>query len=162
MPIELPIHWIVILNVLGWPIIQLGLAYAWTRLPAERLNPPAPLPFEDRGRFYERGFAIRRWKDLLPDGANWLSGGFAKANLQQRSPEYIRRFIVETWRGELCHWCALAFVPLFFLWNPWWGNAIIIVYVIAANLPCILVQRYNRARMHALTKLSAPAEHGEG
>ena len=147
MPIELPMHWIAILNVLGWPTIQLGLAWGWTRLPAEWLHPPTALPFEHQGRFYQRSFNVRRWNDLLPDGASWLSGGFAKASLQERDPEYIRRFIVETWRGELCHWCALAFVPLFFLWNPWWGDAIILFYAVSANLPCILVQRYNRARM---------------
>ena len=158
MPLDLPIHWIVALNVLLWPTIQLGLALAWTRLPAEWLKPPTSLAFEEQGRFYQRAFNIRRWKDLLPDGASWLGGGFAKANLKQRSPEYIQRFIVETWRGELCHWCAFAFVPLFFLWNPWWGNAIIIFYVIAANLPCILVQRYNRARMQLLTMRGVPGE----
>ena len=161
MLLDLSIPWIVTLNALGWPIIQLGLAWGWTRLPAEYLKPPAPLAFEAKGRFYERGFAIRRWKDKLPDGASWLSGGFAKANLQQRSPEYVRRFIVETWRGELCHWCALAFVPLFFLWNPWWGNLIIILYAVTANLPCILVQRYNRARMQILTMRDGPGEREE-
>lgn len=147
MSIDLPIGWIVALNVLGWPVIQLGLAWGWTRLPAGCLKPPAPLAFERRGRFYERAFAIRRWKNKLPDGASWIGGGFAKARLQQRDHNYLQRFVVETWRGELCHWCALAFVPLFFLWNPWWGNLIIILYAVAANLPCILVQRYNRARM---------------
>jgi glycosyl-4,4'-diaponeurosporenoate acyltransferase len=149
MLLELPIVWIVTLNALGWPIIQLGLAWAWTRLPLNCLHPPRALGFETGGHFYDRSFAIRRWKDRLPDGASWLGGGFSKAKLQQRSPEYIQRFMVETWRGELCHWCALAFIPLFALWNPWWANGIIVAYALAANLPCILVQRYNRARMQA-------------
>jgi len=156
MWIELPIHWIVILNVLGWPVIQLGLAWAWTQLPAAHFHAPAPLGFESKGRFYERAFRIRRWKDKLPDGASWLSGGFAKASLQARNPEYIRRFMVETWRGELCHWSALAFIPLFMLWNPWWAQLVIVAYALAANLPCILVQRYNRARMHPLIKSAGP------
>lgn len=159
MSIDLPIGWVVALNVLGWPIIQLGLAWGWTRLPAHHLHPPAARPFEDRGRFYQRVFGIRRWKDRLPDGASWLSGGFAKARLVQHNAAYLERFIRETWRGELCHWCALAFVPLFLLWNPWWGDLIIVTYAIAANLPCILVQRYNRARMQAcLTNRDAPAK----
>lgn len=156
MSIELPIAWIVILNVLGWPTIQLGLAWSWTRVPAKWLNPPPALHFELRGRFYQNVFNIRIWKDLLPDGANWLSGGFPKASLQHSSPAYIRRFVVETWRGELCHWCALGFVPLFFLWNPWWGDLIIIGYALTANLPCILVQRFNRARMQQSLERTVP------
>jgi glycosyl-4,4'-diaponeurosporenoate acyltransferase len=39
---------------------------------------------------------------------------------------------------------------VFFLWNPWWGDAVIIVYAIGANLPCILAQRYNRLRLRHL------------
>lgn len=152
MPLDLPIGWVVALNVLGWPVIQLGLAWGWTRVPTAWLKAPAALPFERGGRFYARAFAIRRWKDRLPDGASWIGGGFAKARLRQRSPDYLRRFIVETWRGELCHWCAFAFVPLFFLWNPWWGDLVIVAYALLANLPCILVQRYNRARMQEALK----------
>ena len=149
MWIELPTPWVVTLNVLGWPVIQLTLAWLWTRVPADCFKPPSPMGFEGRGRFYQRAFRIRTWKDRLPDGASWLGGGFAKASLQERSPEYIRRFMRETWRGELCHWSALAFVPVFFLWNPWWAGGIMIAYALIANLPCILVQRYNRARMQA-------------
>ena len=44
----------------------------------------------------------------------------------------------ETRRGELCHWAAIASAPVFVLWNPWWGDTI------------ILAQRYNRARFRRL------------
>mgnify|MGYP003343114664 CR=1 FL=1 len=50
--------------------------------------------------------------------------------------------------GELCHWSALVCAPLFFLWNPWWGDLIVVGYALAANLPCILVQRY-KERLYA-------------
>ncbi len=155
MWIELPLPWVVTLNVLGWPVIQLTLAWAWTRIPANCLRPSAALAFEAGGHFYQRAFRIRSWKDRLPDGANWLSGGFAKASMQGRSPQYIQRFIRETWRGELCHWSALLFIPLFMAWNPWWADLVMIAYALIANLPCILVQRFNRARMQqSLDRLS--------
>ena len=99
------------------------------------------------GRFYERVFAIKRWKDWLPDAARWFTGGFAKGELTDKGVEYWQRFRRETWRGELCHWCAIVCAPVFFLWNPWWGDLIIVAYAIAANVPCILAQRYNRARI---------------
>lgn len=145
MPIELPIPWTIVLNALGLPALQLGCAWAFTRMPAAWFrNPPA---IRLRRDFYERVLAIKRWKDRLPDGAGWFRGGFAKAKLRQRDPRHLQRFLLEAWRGELCHWTALALVPLFFLWNPWWGDLLIAVYALAANLPCILVQRYNRQRL---------------
>jgi glycosyl-4,4'-diaponeurosporenoate acyltransferase len=147
MTLELSMPWIVTLNVAGWPVIQLGLAWLFTRLPAAWFEPPQTFGWERRGRFYERAFLIKRWKDRLPDGASWINGGFAKGNLINHAPDYLRRFIRETWRGELCHWSAIAFTPVFFLWNPWWGDAVMIAYALAANLPCILAQRYNRIRL---------------
>lgn len=147
MLIELPIPWIVSLNVLGWPIIQLGLAWAWTKVPHQWFHPPSPAAFERDGSFYEQAFRIRAWKDKLPDAASWFRAGFAKASISSSSADYLARFIRETWRGELCHWSAIAFTPVFFLWNPWWGNLIIITYALSANLPCILAQRYNRNRL---------------
>ena len=148
--IELPSGWVMALNVAGWPIIQLGLAWAFMRTPVTRFNPPASRPWERGGRCYERVFGIKRWKDWLPDAARWFGGGFAKGALAGTDPDYLRRFIVETWRGELCHWCALGCAPVFFLWNPWWADLIMVSYAVLANLPCILAQRYNRLRLWRL------------
>lgn len=154
MPIELPMPWIVGLNGLGWPLIQLGLAWLFTRLPLAWFQPPQPQEWERGGRFYQRMFGIKRWKDRLPDGARWIGGGFAKGTLAGTTPDYLRRFICETWRGELCHWTAIAFTPVFFLWNPWWGDLVIVAYALAANLPCILAQRYNRLRLRQVLERS--------
>lgn len=162
MPIELPIPWIVSLNALGWPSIQLALAWAFTRLPDSLFHPPSPAEFEADGDFYQSAFRIRAWKDRLPDAATWFSGGFAKARMRQAAPEYLRRFIRETWRGELCHWTALAFTPLFFAWNPWWGDMIVTAYALSANLPCILAQRYNRIRLQRLIRRAGPASRASG
>lgn len=156
MPIELPIAWIVVLNVTGWPVIQIGLAWAFIRMPADWFSPGGTWSWERRGRFYERVFAIKRWKNLLPDGATWFGGGFAKGNLSGRDHGYLRRFARETWRGELCHWSTIGCTPVFFLWNPWWADLIMIGYALAANLPCILAQRYNRARIRRLPQNSLP------
>lgn len=159
MLVELPMPWLIAINVLGWPIIQLGLAWGFTRLPASSFHPPRAAGFEGDGSFYQNIFRIRAWKDRLPDAATWFSGGFAKAKLEQANPAYLGRFIIETWRGELCHWSALAFVPVFFLWNPWWGDLIIVTYALGANLPCILAQRYNRIRLMKLKCRADLASH---
>ena len=150
MPIELPAVWIVALNVTLWPLIQLALAWGFIRMPATWFGAPdCGLQWETRG-FYQRWFGIRYWKNLLPDGARWLGGGFAKNELTATDAGYLQTFIRETRRGELCHCCAFAFVPVFFLWNPGWANLVIIAYAIMANLPCIIAQRYNRIRLRQL------------
>jgi len=148
--IELPIAGTITLNVVGWAVIQLGFAWAFTRMPVEWFRPGPPHGWESGGRFYEQVFDIKRWKSWLPDAATWFAGGFAKGDLSGKGTDYWQRFICETWRGELCHWCALACAPVFFLWNPWWGDLIIIAYAGSANLPCILAQRYNRSRLTRL------------
>jgi glycosyl-4,4'-diaponeurosporenoate acyltransferase len=148
--IELPTVWVVVLNIAGWPAIQFTLAWSFTRMPVNWFNPGDARAWEKGGRFYEHVFGIKRWKDWLPDAARWFGSGFAKGSLAGTEPDYLRRFICETWRGELCHWAALAFAPVFFLWNPWWADLVMVSYAVAANLPCILAQRYNRLRLRRL------------
>lgn len=150
MLIELPIAWVIALNIVAWLAIQLGLAWALTQLAPGRFDARSrfarPQTWERSGRAYERLFAIKRWKDRLPDAASWFHGGFPKASLRGAAPEFLERFLRETWRGELVHWLALLTVPVFCVWNPPWAVGVNAAYAIAANLPCILVQRYNRTR----------------
>jgi glycosyl-4,4'-diaponeurosporenoate acyltransferase len=148
--IELPIVWVIVLNVAGWPVIQFVLAWVFTRLPVSWFDPPKAPAWEAGGRVYERWLQIKRWKDHLPDASKRFGGGFAKGELMGIDFHYLERFIRETWRGELCHWVALAFAPVFFLWNPWWADVVMVSYALAANLPCIAAQRYNRGRLQRL------------
>ncbi len=150
MGIELPLGGMIALNVVSWPLIQLGLAWLFTRLPVSCFTLRRGWSWEADGRFYENTLRIKCWKDHLPDGSAWFGGGFAKANLTSRDRAYLERFSRETWRGELCHWTAIGFTPLFFLWNPWWADLVMVAYALGANLPCILAQRYNRTRINRL------------
>ena len=154
MPIELSIAWVIALNVFAWLVIQFGLAWSFTQFASERFNYlnalARPRGWERSGRFYERVFAIKRWKDQLPDASRMFQGGFTKANLQTATPEYLERFLRETWRGEVVHWLALLALPLFAIWNPWWGVLVNAAVALVVNFPCILALRYNRARFDRL------------
>ena len=154
MLIESSIAWVIALNVIAWLVIQFGLAWAFTQLAAERFDYRSfcarSRGWERGGRFYERVFAIKRWKDKLPDASRLFRGGFAKGNLKNTTPEYLERFLRETWRGEVVHWLALLALPLFALWNPWWGVLVNAAVALAVNFPCILALRYNRARFQRL------------
>lgn len=150
MLIELSIAATCALNFGAWLVIQLGLAWVITQLPADLFDVACWLGREKRweqaGRFYERFFRIKSWKDNLPDAGRWLSGGFSKAQLFSKTRAHLERFARETWRGELVHWTALGCLPLFCLWNPWWGVLVNALVAVLLNLPCILALRYNRAR----------------
>lgn len=151
MPADLSIPVLITLNVIAWPAIQLGAAHAGERIPLRLLAPESALfrirAPESGGRLYERLFRIRAWKDLLPDGSRITGTGFSKTRLARRDREYLTTFCQEACRGELVHWAALLCTPLFLLWNPAWAMPVHAAYALAANLPCILVQRYNRARL---------------
>jgi glycosyl-4,4'-diaponeurosporenoate acyltransferase len=150
MRIELPWQWVAVLNVALWPVLQLGWAWVFTRMPARWFEAPRPCSWEKGGGIYQKWFRVRLWKDFLPDGAAWFKGGVAKKHLSGRDPDALATFMRETWRGELCHWVVIAMTPLFFLWNPWWADIVMVVYALAANLPCAIAQRYNRARIGSL------------
>ena len=151
-------------------VIDAGVWAAWSalcgyfahRLPARRLardrwllrlgDPPARVV-----RRYERRLRIKRWKRLLPEAGDLFAGGFSKRTVRQRDRAYFERFVVETRRAELTHWLVAAIGPLFFLWNPWWLATVMLGYAVVANVPCLLAQRYNRARLlRLLGRISTP------
>ncbi len=148
------IVFLVLVNTVAWLGIHMGFAWGGTRLPARWFDPNAwwcrPRRFERDGRIYARGFGVRRWKDLVPDGAGWFRGGFRKRGLKTRDRAYIEGFVVETCRGEFVHWMVFAAGGLFFLWNTTDVAIGMMVYAALANLPCIIIQRYNRIRMQQI------------
>ena len=56
-------------------------------------------------------------------------------------------FAVETRRAEMVHWAIPLVTPVFVLWNPPWLFAAMVGYAVVANLPCLVIQRYNRGRV---------------
>ncbi|MCI5072057.1 glycosyl-4,4'-diaponeurosporenoate acyltransferase [bacterium] len=138
------------LNILLWPIIHMSVSWLITRLPLKYIPNHTwifnPLGFESH-TWYRNYLLIHKWKDRLPDAAAWFEHGFAKAQLKSSEPSYLQRFAIETVRGELAHWLTMAFAPIFYLWNPTWACIVMTCYALIANLPCILIQRYNRLRI---------------
>jgi len=58
----------------------------------------------------------------------------------------LARFVAETRRAEYGHWLAIACTPVFALWNPPVGLALMAAYSLLVNVPFIAIQRYNRPR----------------
>ena len=142
-------------NVLGWPILHIAIGFIVLRFPPQTFAADtwltAPRAWEQDGHAYRGWFAIRKWKSLLPDGAPWL-GGVAKKNLLSRDPTCIAQFLIETRRAEIAHWIMLGCLPIFLIWNPPWARWVMAIYALAANLPCILAQRYNRLVLNRIAR----------
>ncbi|MGD9200305.1 MAG: glycosyl-4,4'-diaponeurosporenoate acyltransferase [Chitinispirillia bacterium] len=145
-----------ILDTVLWLIIHMAMAFGMTGISISLFSGEFFLfkdyTWEKNGKLYENLLGVTVWKNLIPDGAAWFSSGFSKKNLQKKDVAYFDRFVKETCRGELTHWLVILFAPLFFLFNPPWAGWIIIAYALCANLPCIIIQRYNRPRLKGVVK----------
>jgi glycosyl-4,4'-diaponeurosporenoate acyltransferase len=139
----------VLLNVGLWSVWSVVVGYAGHRVDERRFEHDTwltrPRAFERDGRVYER-LGIRRWKGWLPELGALFTGGFAKRSVS-RDKAHVARFVRETRRAELVHWIVMVAAPVSVLWNPPWGVAVMFAYAIVANVPCVVVQRYNRARL---------------
>ena len=73
------------------------------------------------------------------------------------------QLVQETCRAEVVHGasCLLGLACLW-LWPGWGGAAVVLVWVLLANLPFILIQRYNRPRLVRLAALLQKREQRKG
>lgn len=144
--------WTILLCFLVWLCLQTGFAFFCLFLP-NRYFAPDGLIFrshcwEKEGQIYEKLFNVKRWKHLLPDGGMvWKKRGFRKKKLESFSKDSLNRFLIESSRGEMTHWLPIFFFWIFWLFTPPMVPWIMLIYALLANMPCIIVQRYNRPRV---------------
>jgi glycosyl-4,4'-diaponeurosporenoate acyltransferase len=159
MVVELSGVWLYVLNGLAWVAVHLGLAYLCWRIPLERLGHWRWLfrtrGWERGGEVYQAVLHIRKWKSLMPSGGPAVGGDFSLARVEAHDRAYLQRWVTESCRAEITHWLVMAAVVFFPIWNPPVGIVANLVYAAAANVPCILVQRYNRPRLVAILKRQA-------
>jgi len=124
------------------------------RMPKSSLNPKKSCfmahPWERNGRWYRDNLKIQSWKDRLPYHVG--KGGFSKEHITSCSVEYLDIFIRETCRGEWMHMKNLFSAIVMLIIDPPLVGLLGSLFVILANLPFALVQRYNRFRLQALRK----------
>ncbi len=155
--VDLPLWLRATLNVGGWlawsavvglvghrrPLASFAVERWWSRARA----------VEREGKLYEERLHIRAWKDRLPEAGAVFAGGFAKRQLLDPDRglggrrAVLERYVVETRRAEWVHWVIPAATPVFLVWNDGWVAPLMVLYAVAANGPCLVVQRYNQARL---------------
>jgi glycosyl-4,4'-diaponeurosporenoate acyltransferase len=148
--VHLPDAWTVVLDVVVWGAVHASTGYVAHRLPLRSLQRdvgPLRLTAPERRVHVFHRLGIRRWKDRLPEAGALFAGGMSKRQLPPSAAGGLRRFVAETRRAEWAHWMALAAAPLFMLFNPPVAVVLMGLYALVANGPCIVVQRYNRARL---------------
>ena len=147
---ELTGFWLLGANIGGWLILQVFIAYMALKLPDAWLNHHwwlfRPHFLESKGTIYRRVFRVRRWKDALPSGAA-VTRGFSIKHVSSHDEAYLDQWARESCRAEVTHWLCLLALGIFLLWNPLVGDIVNAVYAVAANVPCIIAQRYNRPRL---------------
>ncbi len=133
-------------------LILIDAITAWLtqRLPKKWLNPYfwGYKVFKFEHRLYEI-FGIRKWKDRIPELGGLLKK-FSKSHLQQRTPQYIYRFITETICGEMAHtWSIITGALIFVILPNYTLNFALPLFLINAylNLLPAMVQRYNRPKL---------------
>lgn len=166
MLIPLTNGWAALVGGAVWAVLGTLTGYVMHRLPVRRFDHDNALtklrPAEVDGRVYERRFAIRRWKRWLPEGGDVFEGGFNKRALGRRDSANLQRFVAETRRAEMTHWITMFYGPLFWLWSSWWLGGVMVAFGIVANVPCLVTQRYNRARLlRVLQRRTPPTPPGD-
>ncbi len=135
----------------GWDV---GVGLAAGRLPASVFFDDRWLtrirPWEPRGLTWA-WLGVRRWKDRLPE-AGAVFGPVSKRALPGRTAAGLEAFAAETRRAEGVHWAALAPLAAMPWWNPGGLMACMATYAVVANVPCIIVQRYNRGRIESISR----------
>lgn len=129
-----------------WLTASLLVGLLANRLPSTWLEQPPRRPARPASQTPQPP-GIRIWKRWIPDAGGALPGGVRKANLVRRDPESLERLVLETRRAELVHWLLLPVGLLTALWLPPAGVVVNVVFALAFNLPCLLLQRWNRARL---------------
>jgi hypothetical protein len=105
-------------------------------------------------KFYEK-LGIRAWKDKVLELGGM--GGFSKSKIDDpNSPEYIERFLIESYKGEIDHICGMiaGFSVIFLIplkYALFIGVPIAIVNVVV-NMMSTMILRYNTPKLKTLHK----------
>lgn len=104
--------------------------------------------FFKKEKIYENVFKIKYWKDKIPQYVS--KNGFSKKKIETFDLEYLKKFISETYRAEINHFLCCLIIPFLFFNKYAIISTIISILIVIGNVPCILIQRYNRLRIRRI------------
>jgi glycosyl-4,4'-diaponeurosporenoate acyltransferase len=122
--------------------------------------PFASYKWEKNGTIYAK-LGVHYWKDSIPDATKILKPMFKKRLDMPRSPEHIKRLLVEMCNGEVVHATLMIISPVFLISMDGWYSAAAVVIYFFVNLLYTMIQRYNRPRLLALLNRLEMKKKGE-
>lgn len=154
----------ILVDILIWVIFHLGIGYWSSRIPVDKFDYDSSFyrskPWERDGEIYQKLFKVRSWKKYIPSGAALYKDAYEIKYIIDFSVNNVKLWLKESCRSEFCHWIMILPGFLFFLWNPNWLAWIMVAYAILNNAVPIIMQRYNRPRVHKLLeRLEAKANN---
>lgn len=145
--------WAVALSATTWLGISVLVGWRAARWSPGRLECPGPVTrlrsWERDGSWWQEHFRVSHWKDRLPEAGAFF-GGASKRKLRSRRSIDLARFKGEALRAERVHWLILASTPVHLIWCRPVVAAGMILFGVGFNAPFIVVQRFNRGRIHKL------------
>ena len=103
--------------------------------------------FEKDASWFRKYLKIDKWKDRVPELGGVFGDGFQKRSIDLGTREQLELFIRETRRAELAHWVMTAGWIITIAFNPLWAIVFNLIFAHIVNFPCLIIQRYNRARL---------------
>ena len=102
---------------------------------------------------YQKIFRVRSWKEYIP-----VIGSFDKKHLSTEiKNDYLTAYLLESLRAELCHAFSLLFGIVICLFTQGrHADFLIMLWLLALNMPCIIIQRYNRPRFERIINRPRP------
>lgn len=108
--------------------------------------------WEKRGKFYQDVFKVKKWKDHLPELADFIKSVFPKKFIKGFKGEFISRYLTESCKAEFTHWCIIFSTVFFLIHDDISTFFYMLLIAMILNLPFIIIQRYNRPRLVAIMK----------
>ena len=134
-----------------WALLQLAASGICLWIPDRyfdcRRFPFRAYGWEKGGEVYQKWLRVHQWKKYLPDGGALRGEDYRKKTLAHLSEEHMTRFLTESCRAEATHFVAILPFWVFGFLAPPEVIVYMLIYALAVNVPCMLVQRYNRPRV---------------
>ena len=105
-----------------------------------------PYKWEKNGKIYEK-IGINKWKDRVPDMSRLLPKKLLSKKLAESEADKLPLLVRETCRAEFVHKSEILLgLVCLVLWRGL-GGVIMTAFWTAANMPFVIIQRYNRPRL---------------
>lgn len=142
---------VVFLLIISFLSFFLGRILPKNAFHADRF-PYKPFKFEKNGKVYEK-IHIRQWQNKVPDMSRILPFMMPAKKMSGDYSNKLPRMIQETCVAEFIHGLnSLLGLACIAICPDIGGVIIALVYALVLNVPFMLIQRYNRPRLVALSK----------